>query len=123
MCTVCSCLISDVCLIFESSHLFVPVCRCVFVTCQCLLEDPQPLVRSTATLGVCKILAKCWEVIPPTVIIDFLKKLVVELANDTTSPDVRCSVFKVSYHSIEYNKTLHILEHYGYVQNGTLFPV
>uniref|UniRef100_A0A8C7VLS5 Non-SMC condensin II complex, subunit G2 n=1 Tax=Oncorhynchus mykiss TaxID=8022 RepID=A0A8C7VLS5_ONCMY len=63
-------------------------------TLVCLLEDPQPLVRSTATLGVCKILAKCWEVIPPTVIIDFLKKLVVELANDTTSPDVRCSVFK-----------------------------
>uniref|UniRef100_A0A673Y3I7 Non-SMC condensin II complex, subunit G2 n=1 Tax=Salmo trutta TaxID=8032 RepID=A0A673Y3I7_SALTR len=60
----------------------------------CLLEDPQPLVRSTAILGVCKILAKCWEVIPPTVITDFLKKLVVELANDTTSPDVRCSVFK-----------------------------
>ncbi|XP_038829155.1 condensin-2 complex subunit G2-like isoform X2 [Salvelinus namaycush] len=59
-----------------------------------LLEDPQPLVRSTATLGVCKILAKCWEVIPPTVITDFLKKIVVELANDTTSPDVRCSVFK-----------------------------
>uniref|UniRef100_A0A8C8JPT3 Phosphatase 2A Regulatory Subunit A helical domain-containing protein n=1 Tax=Oncorhynchus tshawytscha TaxID=74940 RepID=A0A8C8JPT3_ONCTS len=63
-------------------------------TLVCLLEDPQPLVRSTATLGVCKILAKCWEVIPPTVITDFLKKLVVELANDTTSPDVRCSVFK-----------------------------
>ncbi|KAK6292869.1 hypothetical protein J4Q44_G00363700 [Coregonus suidteri] len=63
-------------------------------TLVCLLEDPQPLVRSTATLGVCKILAKCWEVIPPTVITDFLKKLVVELANDTSSPDVRCSVFK-----------------------------
>ncbi|XP_029482637.1 condensin-2 complex subunit G2-like isoform X1 [Oncorhynchus nerka] len=63
-------------------------------TLVCLLEDPQPLVRSTATLGVCKILAKCWEVIPPTVITDFLKKLVVELANDTTSPDVRCAVFK-----------------------------
>ncbi|XP_046880191.1 condensin-2 complex subunit G2 [Hypomesus transpacificus] len=60
----------------------------------CLLEDPQPMVRSTATLGVCKILAKCWEVIPPTVITDFLKKLVVELASDCSSPDVRCSVFK-----------------------------
>ena len=53
------------------------------------------MVRSTATLGVCKILAKCWEVIPPTVITDFLKKLVVELASDCSSPDVRCSVFKV----------------------------
>uniref|UniRef100_A0A6Q2XNL4 Condensin-2 complex subunit G2 n=1 Tax=Esox lucius TaxID=8010 RepID=A0A6Q2XNL4_ESOLU len=60
----------------------------------CLLEDPQPLVRSTATLGVCKILAKCWEVIPPSVITDFLKKLVLELSNDISSPDVRCAVFK-----------------------------
>ncbi|KAL1006796.1 hypothetical protein UPYG_G00077220 [Umbra pygmaea] len=59
-----------------------------------LLEDPQPLVRSTATLGVCKVLAKCWELIPSTIIADFLKKLVLELANDTSSPDVRCSVFK-----------------------------
>ena len=53
------------------------------------------MVRSTATLGVCKILAKCWEVIPPSIITDFLKKLVVELASDCSSPDVRCSVFKV----------------------------
>lgn len=52
-------------------------------------------MRSNATLGVCKILAKCWEVLPPTIIADFLKKLVMELAADTTSPDVRCSVFKV----------------------------
>lgn len=53
------------------------------------------MVRSTATLGVCKILAKCWELLPPTIITDFLKKLVMELAGDTSSPDVRCSVFKV----------------------------
>ncbi|XP_029001424.1 condensin-2 complex subunit G2 isoform X1 [Betta splendens] len=59
-----------------------------------LLEDPHPTVRTTATLGVCKILAKCWELLPPTIITDFLKKLVVELANDISSPDVRCSVFK-----------------------------
>ncbi|XP_071768198.2 condensin-2 complex subunit G2 [Centroberyx gerrardi] len=59
-----------------------------------LLDDPHPLVRSTATLGVCKILATCWELLPPTVITDFLKKLVVELAADTSSPDVRCAVFK-----------------------------
>ncbi|XP_029934938.1 condensin-2 complex subunit G2 [Myripristis murdjan] len=59
-----------------------------------LLDDPHPLVRSTATLGVCKILATCWEMLPPTVITDFLKKLVVELAADTSSPDVRCAVFK-----------------------------
>lgn len=59
-----------------------------------LLDDPHPTVRSHATLGVCKILAKCWELLPPTVITDFLKKLVTELAADSSSPDVRCSVFK-----------------------------
>ncbi|KAG7526439.1 condensin-2 complex subunit G2 isoform X1 [Solea senegalensis] len=59
-----------------------------------LLEDPYPIVRSNAALGVCKILAKCWELIPPTILTDFLKKLVTELANDTSSPDVRCSIFK-----------------------------
>ncbi|KAM4718590.1 LOW QUALITY PROTEIN: condensin-2 complex subunit G2 [Anableps anableps] len=58
-----------------------------------LLDDPHP-VRSNATLGVCKILAKCWELLPPIIITDFLKKLVMELAADTSSPDVRCSVFK-----------------------------
>ncbi|KAK0137768.1 Condensin-2 complex subunit G2 [Merluccius polli] len=59
-----------------------------------LLDDPQPMVRSSATLGVCKILATCWELLPPSVITDFLKKLVVELAADCHSADVRCSVFK-----------------------------
>ncbi|KAM4533926.1 condensin-2 complex subunit G2 isoform 1-T2 [Odontesthes bonariensis] len=59
-----------------------------------LLDDPHPTVRSSATLGVCKILAKCWELLPPTIITDFLKKVVLELAADISSPDVRCSVFK-----------------------------
>ncbi|XP_042255967.1 condensin-2 complex subunit G2 isoform X1 [Thunnus maccoyii] len=59
-----------------------------------LLDDPHPTVRSNAILGVCKILAKCWELLPPTVITDFMKKLMMELAADTSSPDVRCSVFK-----------------------------
>ncbi|XP_035765489.1 condensin-2 complex subunit G2 [Neolamprologus brichardi] len=59
-----------------------------------LLDDPHPTVRSNATLGVCKILAKCWELLPPTIITDFMKKLVAELAADSSSPDVRCSVFK-----------------------------
>ncbi|KAG7488436.1 hypothetical protein MATL_G00034550 [Megalops atlanticus] len=57
-----------------------------------LLEDPQPLVRSTAVLGVCTVLARYWEMIPPTVLTDFLKKLVTELAADVSSADVRCSV-------------------------------
>ncbi|XP_034024077.1 condensin-2 complex subunit G2 [Thalassophryne amazonica] len=59
-----------------------------------LLDDPHPVVRSNAILGVCKILAKCWEVLPAAIITDFLKKLVMELAADTSSPDVRCTVFK-----------------------------
>ncbi|KAK2913973.1 hypothetical protein Q8A67_002372 [Cirrhinus molitorella] len=58
-----------------------------------LLDDLQPLVRSSAVLGVCSVLARCWEVIPSTVITDLLEKLILQLANDTSSPDVRCSVF------------------------------
>nr|XP_055062977.1 condensin-2 complex subunit G2 [Misgurnus anguillicaudatus] len=58
-----------------------------------LLDDPQPLVRSSAVLGVCSVLARCWEVIPSTIITDLLQKLILQLANDSSSPDVRCSVF------------------------------
>uniref|UniRef100_A0A8C5HNM8 Non-SMC condensin II complex, subunit G2 n=1 Tax=Gouania willdenowi TaxID=441366 RepID=A0A8C5HNM8_GOUWI len=58
-----------------------------------LLDDTHPAVRSNATLGVCKILARSWELLPPVIITDFLKKL-MELAADSSSPDVRCSVFK-----------------------------
>lgn len=67
----------------------------IFLSPQTLLDDPHPTVRCNAILGVCKILAKCWELLPPTIITDFLKKLVMELAADSSSPDVRCSVFKV----------------------------
>uniref|UniRef100_A0A669P2F4 Non-SMC condensin II complex subunit G2 n=1 Tax=Phasianus colchicus TaxID=9054 RepID=A0A669P2F4_PHACC len=59
-----------------------------------LLEDPHPVVRSTGILGVSQITSKYWEMIPPTVIADLLKKLIEELACDVTSADVRCSVFK-----------------------------
>ncbi|XP_062956346.1 condensin-2 complex subunit G2 [Cynocephalus volans] len=59
-----------------------------------LLEDPYPMVRSTGILGVCKITSKYWEMMPPTVLIDLLKKVTGELAFDTSSADVRCSVFK-----------------------------
>lgn len=62
---------------------------------QSLLDDPHPTVRSNAILGVCKILAKFWELLPPVIITDFLKKLTMELAVDTSSDDIRCSVFKV----------------------------
>ncbi|XP_034821262.1 condensin-2 complex subunit G2 isoform X3 [Pan paniscus] len=59
-----------------------------------LLEDPYPMVRSTGILGVCKITSKYWEMMPPTILIDLLKKVTGELAFDTSSADVRCSVFK-----------------------------
>ncbi|NXU72326.1 CNDG2 protein, partial [Oreotrochilus melanogaster] len=59
-----------------------------------LLEDPHPVVRSTGILGVTQITSKYWEMIPPTILADLLKKLTGELACDITSADVRCSVFK-----------------------------
>nr|XP_025043667.1 condensin-2 complex subunit G2 isoform X2 [Pelodiscus sinensis] len=59
-----------------------------------LLEDPQPLVRSTGVLGVSKITSKYWEMIPATILAELLKKLIGDLAFDVTSADVRCSVFK-----------------------------
>uniref|UniRef100_A0A8C8S0T2 Non-SMC condensin II complex subunit G2 n=1 Tax=Pelusios castaneus TaxID=367368 RepID=A0A8C8S0T2_9SAUR len=59
-----------------------------------LLEDPQPLVRSTGILGVSKITSKYWEMIPATILAELLKKLIGDLAFDVTSADVRCSVFK-----------------------------
>uniref|UniRef100_A0A8D0RCE4 Condensin-2 complex subunit G2 n=1 Tax=Sus scrofa TaxID=9823 RepID=A0A8D0RCE4_PIG len=59
-----------------------------------LLEDPYPMVRSTGILGVCKITSKYWEMMPPTILIDLLKKVTGELAFDASSADVRCSVFK-----------------------------
>ncbi|NXG56120.1 CNDG2 protein, partial [Hemiprocne comata] len=59
-----------------------------------LLEDPHPVVRSTGILGVTQITSRYWEMIPPTILADLLKKLTGELACDITSADVRCSVFK-----------------------------
>ncbi|NXR52412.1 CNDG2 protein, partial [Hippolais icterina] len=59
-----------------------------------LLEDPHPVVRSAGILGVTQITSKYWEMIPPTILADLLKKITGELAYDITSADVRCSVFK-----------------------------
>ncbi|XP_037985789.1 condensin-2 complex subunit G2 [Motacilla alba alba] len=59
-----------------------------------LLEDPHPVVRSTGVLGVTQIISKYWEMIPPTILADLLKKITGDLACDITSADVRCSVFK-----------------------------
>ncbi|XP_066241784.1 condensin-2 complex subunit G2 isoform X1 [Saccopteryx leptura] len=59
-----------------------------------LLEDPCPMVRSAGILGVCKITSKYWEMMPPTILVDLLKNVTGKLAFDTSSADVRCSVFK-----------------------------
>ncbi|KAM5255154.1 condensin-2 complex subunit G2 [Ctenodactylus gundi] len=59
-----------------------------------LLEDPYPVVRSTGILGACRITSKYWEMMPPAVLVDLLKKVTGDLAFDTSSADVRCSVFK-----------------------------
>ncbi|XP_059567291.1 condensin-2 complex subunit G2 isoform X4 [Myotis daubentonii] len=59
-----------------------------------LLEDPYPMVRSAGILGVCKITSRYWEMLPPTILIDLLKKVTGDLAFDASSADVRCSVFK-----------------------------
>ncbi|NXN07189.1 CNDG2 protein, partial [Indicator maculatus] len=59
-----------------------------------LLEDPHPVVRSTGVLGTTQITSRYWEMIPPAVLADLLKKLTEELACDTASADVRSCVFK-----------------------------
>ncbi|NXU89367.1 CNDG2 protein, partial [Xiphorhynchus elegans] len=59
-----------------------------------LLEDPHPVVRSTGILGVTQITSRYWEMIPSIIVADLLKKITGELACDTASADVRCSVFK-----------------------------
>lgn len=67
-------------------------------------------MRSSAVLGVCSVLARCWEVIPSTVITDLLEKLILQLANDTSSPDVRCSVFMVKTRpSISHLRKVHVI--------------
>ncbi|XP_077365081.1 condensin-2 complex subunit G2 isoform X2 [Festucalex cinctus] len=61
-------------------------------TLMVLLFDKHVCVRCNAIQGVCGILARCWEMLPTVVIVDFLKKL-EELASDGSSDDVRGSVF------------------------------
>ncbi|NXJ23605.1 CNDG2 protein, partial [Dicrurus megarhynchus] len=76
-----------------------------------LLEDPHPVVRSTGILGVTQIISKYWEMIPPTILADLLKKITGELACDITSADVRCCVFKCLPIILD-NKLSHpLLEH------------
>ncbi|XP_076829312.1 condensin-2 complex subunit G2 isoform X2 [Brachyhypopomus gauderio] len=58
-----------------------------------LLEDVRPVVRSSAVLGACSMLGRCWELLPSIVITDLLNKLLLQIATDTSSPDCRCAVF------------------------------
>ncbi|XP_069770833.1 condensin-2 complex subunit G2 isoform X3 [Narcine bancroftii] len=73
-----------------------------------LLEDPQPLVRSTGVLGACRIAAKYWEMIRPSILTDLLTKVLHDLSADTSSADVRCSVFKCLLITLD-NKMSHPL--------------
>ncbi|XP_078666930.1 condensin-2 complex subunit G2-like isoform X1 [Branchiostoma floridae x Branchiostoma belcheri] len=59
-----------------------------------LLEDPEPMLRMIAVRGVCRIVGMYWELIPTTVVQDFLKKVIDDMANDCNSADVRAAVFK-----------------------------
>uniref|UniRef100_A0A8C5WZI8 Non-SMC condensin II complex subunit G2 n=1 Tax=Laticauda laticaudata TaxID=8630 RepID=A0A8C5WZI8_LATLA len=59
-----------------------------------LLDDPQPLIRSTGVLAVSKITYKYWEMIPAVMLAQLLKTLIEDLAFDASSADVRCAVFK-----------------------------
>lgn len=88
-------------------HILTVLFFCLF---QSLLEDPHPVVRSTGILGVTQITSKYWEMIPPTILADLLKKITGELACDITSADVRCSVFKVSgfYHDCHFSILLDV---------------
>ncbi|XP_078576354.1 condensin-2 complex subunit G2-like [Branchiostoma floridae x Branchiostoma japonicum] len=59
-----------------------------------LLEDPEPMLRLIAVRGVCRIVGLYWELIPATVVQDFLKRVIDDMANDCNSADVRAAVFK-----------------------------
>lgn len=59
-----------------------------------MLFDEVPLIRCVAIEGICKILCVFWEMIPNELSFEFLKTIIYELAYDSSSSNVRCSVFK-----------------------------
>ncbi|XP_041457703.1 condensin-2 complex subunit G2-like [Lytechinus variegatus] len=61
---------------------------------QGFLTDQCPVLRVTGVQGVCRILGMYWELIPAHVLTAFLTKLIQDMAFDTSSSDVRVSVFK-----------------------------
>ena len=58
-----------------------------------LLKDPDHQVRTNAVLGVCNILKEYWEVLPINTTHTILKFLIDTLAFDSSSANVRYSLF------------------------------
>lgn len=65
-----------------------------FDTIMILLDDPVPVVRSTAVAGVFKIMSVYWEMIPAEIIQSLISKIILELIWDASSADVRENVIK-----------------------------
>ncbi|KAH9314616.1 hypothetical protein KI387_023243 [Taxus chinensis] len=63
-----------------------------FVLLEKLLVDDCPDVRSVAVQGACRILRLFWEVVPSTITVKLLTKVIDEMAHDTSSSVVRCAV-------------------------------
>lgn len=61
-----------------------------------MLNDPYPAARVTAVLGVCRICATYWDLIPVDVVKKLMADVVQELAWDTSSVEVRTAVVQVS---------------------------
>ena len=55
------------------------------------------MVRSLAALGVGRALSRYWEMVPVSVIRSLLKKMLLELAYDTASDNVRVAVIQVRF--------------------------
>ena len=62
-----------------------------------MLFDPLPAVRAAVASGICSICEKYWELLPGEVIKDLIGSVVNDLAYDSSSPDVRAAVFRVSF--------------------------
>lgn len=65
-----------------------------------MLEDEDHIVRQMSAAGVCTVLAKYWDQIPPEVSSDLLDTLFTKLAWDQASADVRVAVIQVPKRSL-----------------------
>lgn len=81
-----------------------------FDTMRDLLQDSSVAVRVTAILGVCKVVATYWEMIPAIVIKTFLQELVENLAWDTASVDVRVAVLQGLCMVLENRMSHHLMK-------------